>query len=181
MRKLTTSLLLCFVYAFARAEDLRVSSKEPIIVTAPDQWTVKVPRAGSSLFETCRIDPATNRNAVCLVSILSKDSTTSPDAEFLKKILRGDCRPYVNSPDDLPKVELKPLKLKDGLGFYANFVDPDLVGKPVQKGSYKTATPVVLSLGSKYLIKVTILCDELNGDDYRDALKIIESIRIKKD
>ena len=98
----------------------------------------------------------------------------------VKKILRGDSRPYVTSPDDLPKLELKEVKINGGLGFYANFVDPDLVGKPVEKGNYKTATPVILSLGSKYLIKVTVLCDEINGADYRDALKIVESIRVKK-
>ena len=54
------------------------------------------------------------------------------------------------------------------------------MGKPVQKGSYKTATPIIVGVGSKYLIKVTVLCDDINGADYRDAIKIVESIRIKE-
>jgi hypothetical protein len=66
------------------------------------------------------------------------------------------------------------------LGFYANFVDPDLVGKPVKEREYKTATPIILSLGTRYLIKITVLCDEIDGADYRDAIKIVESMAIKK-
>jgi len=116
-----------------------------------------------------------------LVSIFDKDKQEFADPQFLKKLLRGDSRPYVSSPDDLSKVKFKELKIDGGLGFYANFVDPDLVGKPVERGSYKTATPIILSLGSKYLIKLTILCDEINGADYRDAIKIVESIRIKNE
>ena len=82
-------------------------------------------------------------------------------------------------PDDLSKVELKEVKLNGGLGYYANFVDPELLGKPAKEGSYKTATPIILSLGSSYLIKVTVLCDQINGADYRDAIKLVESIKIK--
>jgi len=40
---------------------------------------------------------------------------------------------------------------------------------------------IILSLGTKYLIKVTVLSDEINGADYRDVIKIVESIRIKKE
>jgi hypothetical protein len=49
----------------------------------------------------------------------------------------------------------------------------------VKPGSYKTATPVLLSLGTKYLLKATILCDEIDGADYREIVKVVESIRIK--
>ena len=117
----------------------------------------------------------------CLISVMDKDKKEFADAEFLKKLVRGDSRPYVNSPADLAKLEIKELKIKGGLGFHANFVDPDLVGKPVKKGSYKTATPIILSVGSQYLIKITVLCDEIQGVDYQDAIKIIESIAVKKE
>ena len=116
-----------------------------------------------------------------MISIYAKDKPEFGDPEFLKKLLRGDSRPYLNSPGDAAKMEIKELKIAEGLGFYANFTDPDLVGKPVEKGNYKTATPVILSLGSKYLIKVTVLCDDLNGADYQDTIKIVESIKIKKE
>ena len=182
--KTTLSLILTFiVYGLASADEMRVGSKEPVVVDAPSLWesTKDKPPSDSFPFETHRLVPPSNRNAQCLISIYDKDKQEFTDPQFLKKILRGDSRPYVSSPEDLPKLELKELKINGGLGFYANFVDPDLVGKPIKQGDYKTATPVILSLSSKYLVKVTILCDEINGADYRDAIKIIESIRIKKE
>ena len=183
VKKTPLLLLIVFVSGFARADELRVSSKEPVIVVTPDQWKSTKDQSPTSSFpfETHRVVPPTNRNAVCLVSIFDRNKQELTGPQFLKKILRGDSRPYVSSPDELSKLDFKELKISGGLGFYANFVDPDLVGKPVEKGSYKTATPIILSLSSKYLIKLTVLCDEINGADYRDAIKIVESIRIKTD
>jgi len=162
--------------------ELRVSSKEPVVVVAPDSWksTKDLQPSAGFPFETFRVEPATNRNVVCLVSIYDKDKPQFADAEFLKKLVRADSLPYVNSPDGLSKVDVKELKMDGGLGFYANFVDPDLVGKPVVKGSYKTATPIIISVSSKYLIKVSLLCDEIDGADYREAIGVIKTLKIKK-
>ena len=181
MKKTILLLLTCFTYGLANADPLSVSSKEPITVVAPDHWksTKDKPPSNAFPFEIYRVEPPTGRNAVCLVSAFDKDKPEFADAKFLKKILRGDSRPYVSSPDDLPKLELKEIKINGGLGFYVNFVDPDLVGKPVKQGDYKTATPILMSLGSKYLIKVTLLCDEIDGADYRDLMTIVKSIKIK--
>ena len=41
------------------------------------------------------------------------------------------------------------------------------------------AAPIMLNLSMKYVIKITLLCDDLQGADYRDMVKIVESIRIK--
>ena len=181
MKTPLTLLLFFLVGAFAYADELTVSAKEAIVVAAPDQWTSKEDKSPTATFpaETYRLAPPAGHNAVCLISILDKDNAEFTDSAFLKKIVRGDSRPYVNSPEELAKIELKELNIDGGLGFCANFVDPDMVGKPVKEGSYKTATPILLSIGSKYLIKVTILCDEINGADYQEAIKVVESIRIK--
>ena len=180
--KITIALLsILMVSAFARAGELRVSATEPIFVVAPDFWQSAKdrPPVGSFPFETYRLVPPLERNAQCLVSIFDKNRPEFADAQFLKKLLRGDFLPYVNSPDDLSKIEIKEMKIKGGLAYYANFVDPDLVGKPVEKGGFKTATPVILSLRTNYLIKVTIFCDQINGPDYQDSTKILESIKTR--
>jgi hypothetical protein len=183
MKKTISSLLIVLICAIVCANELRISSAEPVIVVAPDHWQSKKdkPPDSSFPFETYQITPPGSRNAVCLVSIFGKNKKEYSNPQILKNILRGDSRPYVSSPDELPKIELKEVKIEGGVGFYVNFVDPDLVGKPVVTGSYKTATPIILSLGSKYLIKVTILCDDINGVDYQDAIKIVESIKIKQE
>lgn len=176
-------LVIFFACGFIRANESRVSSKEPIVVMTPDNWKAAKDASPTSAFpfETYNVTPPANRNAVCLVTVFDKDRKEFTDPQFLKKLLKGDSRPYLNSPDDFSKIAIKEVKTNEVFGYYANFVDPDLVGKPVEKGSYKTATPIILCLNSKYLIKVTILCDEINGDDYRDAMKIVQSIKIKKE
>jgi len=37
-----------------------------------------------------------------------------------------------------------------------------------------------VSLDTKYLIKITVLCDDLKGDDYREAIKLVESNQDKE-
>jgi hypothetical protein len=183
MKRTTLPLLFFLLAGMAKADALHVSSKEPINVIAPTNWkTVRdKPPSEAFPFETYRVMPPAGRNALLLISIFDKDNRKFIDPQFLKALLKGDSRPYVRTPTDLAKIELKDLKINGGIGFYANFVDPDLVGKPAKQGSYRTATPIILSIGSKYLVKVTILCDEIDGADYRDAIQIVESIQIRQD
>lgn len=180
--KSTLLLVLLFIAGIVHGAELRVSTKEPIVVVAPDGWKAMKERSPlpSFPFETYRIEPGGNRNVACMISFFDKDKPEFADAAFLKKLVRMDSRPYVASASELSKVDVKEVKINGGLGFYANFVDPDLVGKPVELGSYKTATPVIVSVSSKYLIKVTVLCDEIDGADYRDAMAIVKSIKVKK-
>jgi hypothetical protein len=173
-------LAIWFGCGVVHAAELQISAAEPIVITAPDQWTSAKEKAQTK-FETYRIQPPAGRNALCLVSIFGKDKETFTDPAFLKKLLKGDSRPYVGSPDDLAKIDVKELKVSGGLGFYADFVDPDLAGKPVQKGNYKVATPIIVAVGSKYLLKFTVLSDEVGGSDHREMLKMIQNIRLKND
>lgn len=178
----TIALLMFSLTSFSlQAAELRISSKEPLVVVAPEKWT-SMPEKGKDAkfpFETYRIMPPSDRNAILLISVLDKDKHVFGESKFLQKLLRGDCTTYVNSPHELQAVEIKELKLKSGIGFYANFVDPSMVGKPVRPGSYKVATPIILSLESKYLIKITLLCDEINSIDYRELMKIVHSIKLQ--
>src|SRR4030095_15568149 len=121
----TCFLVISFVAGIANGAELRPSSKEPVVISAPDQWKATKDKAPGATFpfETYRIEPPTNRNAVCLISIYDKDKPEFADTQFLKKLLRGDCRLYLGSPNELSKVEVKELKLDGGVAFYANFVD----------------------------------------------------------
>ena len=182
MLRFPTLILISLSAAMASAGELRVSAKEPLVVSAPEKWQVLKDKAPAPAFpfDTYRVEPPGTRNAVALITVFDQDKPEFTDPAFLKKILQGDCQPYVSKPADLAKLQFKEVKLTGGLGFYANFTDPDLVGKPVQKGTYKTVTPILLCLGKKYLMKVTLLCDDLNGVDYRELMKVVESLQIKR-
>jgi hypothetical protein len=186
MKKTILLLSILLGSALARAGELHLSAVEPIYVVAPETWQASKAVSPTTAFryQTYQIMPPTNHNAAILVSIIGNGKTEVKaefaDREFLKKVLRGVCAPYVASPNDAAKIPIKELSVKGGLEVYADFVDPDLVGKAVQAGNYKVSTPIILSLGSKYLITATIMSDEIGGDDYREAFKIVESIKVKE-
>lgn len=181
MRLRSTLLLLAFSVAPALAGEVKISTVDPLVVSTPSGWAVGTPegpRPGFP-FPTTRIVAMGNRNAVCMISVLDRGRPEIADADLLKRILRGDSRPYLASPADAAQLEIKELALTGGgHAYYANFTDPDLVGKPVKKGSYKTATPMIIGIGQDYLLKVTILCDDFASPDYQEALKIVKSLRV---
>jgi hypothetical protein len=156
-----------------RAAVSRISSVEPVLVTAPANWTIAQfkPATRDFPFESFRIVPAGDVNAVCLVSIIGKNDERFDDKDLLQKAVKLNARPFVHSEKELESVELHELKINEGAGYYADFVDPDLAGKPIRKGSYKVATPVMINLGKKYLIKLTILSDKVDGPEYKELMK----------
>jgi hypothetical protein len=182
MKHLTLVIPLLLALADASAAELKISATEPLVVTASDGWVAAASARSAAAFPlaTLRIVPTGDRNAVCLISILDKNRSEFKDQQILKNVLRADSRPYLNSPEESVKMAVKELAIPGGLGFYANFVDPNLVANPVRKGSYKTATPIILSIGSDYLVKATILCDDSEGRDYNEALEIVKSIKVAK-
>lgn len=181
MRIAIVSLVFWCAGGDVNAEELKVSGDKPIVVDAPEGWKAAPYKSPDEQLpaETYRIAPPAGRNAECLISIHTNHLAAS-DAESLKSLLRTGSRPYVNSWKEVPQIECKPMKMDGGRGFYANFVDPDLVDKPVKAGHYKTATPIVLVLASGQLINITLLCDEIGGADYRELMKVAESIKDTK-
>jgi hypothetical protein len=182
MKIIALLISIIAVVAPVLAAELKISTAEPLVVSTPRGWQGAVgtaPTAGFP-FATCRIEAQGERNAVCMISILDKNRAAFKNPELLKRILRGDSRPYLNSAEEASEMVIQELTIREGLGFYANFVDPDLVGKPTKKGSYKTATPLILSIGTDYLIKATIFCDDLKSPDYTEAVQIVTSIRVVK-
>jgi hypothetical protein len=164
------------------AVELKVSAHEPIVVEAPEGWTAAPYKAPDKTLpaETYRVVPPAGRNAECLISIHANHLAAS-DPESLKSLLRMGSRPYVKSWKEAQEIECKPMKMNEGTGFYANFVDPDMVDKPVEAGHYKTATPIVLVLASGKPINITLFCDEIGGADYRELIKIAESIKARSE
>jgi len=180
MIKIVSLSFLMWIGFSVHAAEFKISSTEPVVVSAPAGWELAKAKApGSVRFETYRVSPPDGRNATCLISLLGKDKDQFTDPEFLKMLLKMDSKPYLGSDKELSDINIKELKITGGMAFYANFVDPALVNKPAKKGDYKTATPIILTIGSKYLLKVTILCDQIDSPDYRDAIKIVESIKEK--
>ena len=180
MNRILWLVAFCIALTSSRAAVLRISSDEPVLVTAPAGWTATKHKSATRdfPFESFRIAPAGDVNAVCLVSIIGKNDERFNDKELLQKAVKLNSRPFVNSAKEIESVELHELKINEGAGYYADFVDPELVGKPIKKGNFKVATPVVVNLGKKYLIKLTILTDQVDGPEHKELLKVVQTLRV---
>ena len=155
--------------------------KEPIIFNIPENWKSakgripEIPWAQAYILNS----PAA-RNAKCSISIEYSEMNSAETDKSLKKFLSDDCKPYLSTPNSLSQIEFNEIKLKEGSGLYMNFIDPDMIGKPVKIGDYKTVTPLVSSMGSKYLVRATMFCDDINGEDYRQIMKMFKTMSLKR-
>jgi hypothetical protein len=68
---------------------------------------------------------------------------------------------------------------RQGFGFFCAFADPELVGKPPQRGNFKHATYGVVRLAPRTYVAVTLLADDLLGADYQALLGMVEGMELR--
>jgi len=76
------------------------------------------------------------------------------------------------------RVELKRFDLTQGYGAYSSFTDLRLVGQPPIPGDYKTLSTGIIRLAPGVVATVTILCDDLEGDAFRELLAAVQSLKL---
>ena len=74
------------------------------------------------------------------------------------------------------KAVARPFNLATGYGFYCNFTDPELRGKPPKKGDYKTISVGMIRLAPGVLIEVGISADGFSSEPYQQLLGAIEGM-----
>lgn len=168
-------VLLAFVFAipFARAERLgNTIEVAPVSgwASAPvDATPVPVP------IPTIKFAPKDDRNAAVLISLFPADAVQVADADSLAQFFHALCGAFG---DAAKTAKINTLQLPDGTGIYASFEDPDLIGKPVQKGNYKWATAVCTLLGKRYVLQATIFSDGVPSADFKEGLEIIRGAKV---
>jgi len=170
MKSLLFTVLSLMLVGSTRADALG----DAVEVTPPADWMLTSPGQPSP-FPTLRYVPRDGRNATVLLTLIPGDLAKVADSASLKKFHRILQQPYLVTPNDT--VPLTEFKLPQGFGVYAVFEDPDLVGKPVRKGSYKIAAPVAIFLTGGHVIQATVLTDvRENAMDFQQAIKLAQSV-----
>lgn len=151
-----------------------------ITVGSVGRWKLtKVSPYKETPVESYQISPPEGRNAACFIYVYNTKAD-STDPQFLKNALRKSSSDVEKSPEKLAKIEYKKLDIEGGVGYFANFIDPDLIGKPVISGNYKAVTPMVVSLDPTHIITILLLTDEIGGPDYQEAMKFVRSVKLNK-
>lgn len=161
---------------------LKLAGEDPLVVDAPDGWTVhELTIPGVPIKSSLIGPPITDYvSGKVMISVIGRNKGNYSKAETLKDMLRRSIAPYLAAPGDEEKFPIKTLKIQGGLGFYANCKNPDPLEELVNKNFPKSSTPVYISIGEAYLISASIHCDDLQAKDYQQALQLLSSIRVKK-
>jgi len=158
---------------WAQAEKIDLGSHGKITFYLDDSWKFETADYGDRQLIT--IAPKGEANASCALTI------TFPEQDRLDTKKRLSLRVEVNGqPIAEHSVEgktiAKEFSLQTGYGFYCNFTDPDLIGKPPEKGNFKTISVGMIHLTPDVLIEVTISADGFNSEPYQQLLGMIEGM-----
>lgn len=137
--------------------------------------TWKEVSAGDSEFSTAKFIPLDDRNAALSVSVFPPELKIT-DLLSLRRFHRGACKSLMSSPD--APLDTAEFQTADGTGVYATFEDPDLVGKPIQKGNCKFATVLTVWLRPETVLQITLLTDAKTGPDFEEGLAIARSAKL---
>jgi hypothetical protein len=74
------------------------------------------------------------------------------------------------------KAVAREFMLQTGYGFYCNFTDPDLRGKPPEKGNFKGGSFGKIRLTPNVLVDVSIMADSFKDEPYQQLLGAIEGM-----
>ena len=177
MKKLPLLLFLLLGVARlgAQSQTVDLGSHGKITCYLDDSWQFTTADLGGRIVN---ITPKGDVNATCTLTI------TFPDQDHYDTKSRLRLRVEVNgTPMAEQSVEgkavAKPFELKSGYGFYCNFTDPELVGKPPQKGNYKTMTIGLIHLAPDVLIEVSISADGFTTEAYQQLLGMLEGMEFE--
>jgi hypothetical protein len=130
-------------------------------------------------FPTLRYTPKDGRNASIVLTLfpISVAGFKVANHASLERFNLLSARPYLDGQAEEPAPTV--LEIANGIGVCITSVDPALVGKPVPPGEYRIATSASMLLAGKHLIHCTIFYDEKDSADYREALEILLSAKVR--
>jgi hypothetical protein len=174
MKKIIALFLLAAAGLFAQAERIDLGSHGKLTIYHDDAWKFDVADFGDRKLVT--IGPKGEG-----VNAAGSMTITFPDVDRLDTKKRLSLRVEVNGEQIAPhsvegKARAKEFSLQAGFGFYCNFTDPDLVGKPPEKGNYKTISAGMIHLAADVLIEVSISADGFTSEPYNQLLGMIEGM-----
>lgn len=169
------ALLLLFAAGplWAQSETIDLGSRGKLTIYIGDSWRFET--ADYADRHLVSIKPKNDANAECTLTITFPESDRFDTKNRLKQRIEIDAMRFADQSVE-GKAYGKPFSLKTGYGFHCDFTDPELVGKPPQKGNYKTISVGLIHLTPEILIEVAINADGFSSGPYNELLGAIEGM-----
>ncbi|GAA5146176.1 hypothetical protein GCM10023213_38830 [Prosthecobacter algae] len=169
---LVTSLLAFTIPSLAETVDLGHYGQVKLAV--PGGWGMQSQKVGD-IGVNLTVRPKSDANAACKVTIAFTNQKEEVSAEEQQKRFEKMAAIFAQSSVE-QKIEVQKIRLKSGVGFYACFTDPNLVGKPPEPRNYKVLAPAMIVLSKDVLISVTLFTDDKTSQEFTDLVKMLESV-----
>jgi len=169
-------LLSCLLLAAtAGAETFDLRERGRLEIFAAGDWKITGEDLGDRLEIILTPTRGANAGARLVVNLTEKDEHNT------KALLRARvlvlCQPIAEE-HGVRKPTAEPFYSRQGFGYHCSFTDPELVGKPPEKGNYKHVTYGVVRLAPRVYVAVTILADDFAGPDYQALLGAVEGMEL---
>jgi hypothetical protein len=173
MRKLLALFVLMAACVHAQ-ETVDLGSRGRLTFYLLGDWEVTTTSIANNL--TVTISPTKEQiNASCTLGISFPTTDRYDTKSRLKLRVEADGLPYVEQSVE-GRAVAKEFMLSSGYGYYCSFTDPELRGKPPQKGNYKVISVGKIRFAPDVLIDVGISADAFNGEPYQQLRGAIEGM-----
>lgn len=177
MKKLLALFLLTVASAFAQVETLDFGPRGTLTLYLPGDWKAATTDMAGQY--TVTITPTKESvNASCTIAVTFPDTDRYDTKARLKLRVEADNRSAAEAAVE-GKAIAKEFSLTTGYGFYCNLTDPELRGKPPEKGNYKNASVGKIRLSPDVLLDVQIMADGFREEPYQQLLGAIEGMEFK--
>ena len=173
MKKLLNLLVLATGLLRAQSATIDLGSHGKLTLYISDKWSVDTSDFGDRRMVS--IKPKDDTNAECALNITFPDADHYDTKARLKLRIEVDGAKYADQSTE-GKAVGKAFSLGTGYGYHCDFTDPELVGKPPQKGNYKTISVGLIHLTPDVLIEVSINADGFSSAAYNELLGAIEGM-----
>ena len=177
MKKLFFLFVLSVAGLWAQSEKIDLGGRGKLTIYLADTWTFETSDFGDR--KIVKISPkGSGVNAHCEMTITFPETDRFDTNARLKMRVEIDGMKFADQSVE-GKARAQEFSLRSGSGFYCNFTDPNLVGRPAKQGDYKTISVGLIRLAPDVLIEVAINADGFNSAPYNDLLGAIEGMEFK--
>lgn len=177
MKKFFALLVMMATCAWAQMETIDLGPHGQLTLYLLGDWKTDVSTLGREV--TLSIRPAKeSTNASATIAVSFPDVDRFDTKSKLKMRVEIDCEPFLAQSVE-SKAYAREFKLTTGYGFYCNFTDAALRGKPSKPGDYKVVTAGKIKINPQVLADVFIGADGFREEAYQQLLGAIEGMEFK--
>jgi hypothetical protein len=166
--------LLSGLSAWAQMQVLDFGARGKVTLYLPGDWKAATTDMAGQY--TLTLSPKSEAvNASCVIAVTFPEDDRFDTKARLKLRVEADCHNAAEESVER-KAYAKEFNVTTGYGFYCNFTDPNLRGKPPEKGNYKVTSVGKVRPHPAVLLDVQILSDGFATEPHQQLLGAIEGM-----